>query len=83
MKDQKALPTITCGVLCHNEVNSIAKCIDRIMDESNQLLLSKVWVVDNASTDGSTEVLKNLAQIYPKLEIHFSNVNIELMWSHG
>jgi cellulose synthase/poly-beta-1,6-N-acetylglucosamine synthase-like glycosyltransferase len=60
---QVDLPLVSCIVAVHNEKELIGRCVAAMAGQSYRN--KEVIVVDDASTDGTVEVLRHLAQRYP------------------
>ena len=56
-------PLVSCIVAVHNEVDIIEQCIVSLADQS--YLRTEIVVVDDASTDGTPDVLRALSRLYP------------------
>jgi len=58
-------PVVSVVIPCFNEVGSIAELHERIQSEFAKLgVESEIIFIDDGSTDGSVEILRNLAQKY-------------------
>ena len=54
-----ALPVVTIVALCHNHAPFLREALDSILSQTYPEL--EVWLVDDASTDGSAEILREYA----------------------
>jgi len=71
--------TWSVGFLCYNEAGTIKEVVQKALRNLEQIALDfEVIVVDDGSKDGSTEIVKELAQLYPKVKpvIHEKNKGI-------
>jgi len=55
--------TISIVALCHNHAPFLAEALDSILAQTQPPL--EVWLVDDASTDGSSEILRRYAAANP------------------
>ncbi|KAA9339614.1 glycosyltransferase [Hymenobacter busanensis] len=58
-----ALPLVTIVALCHNHASFIAEALDSVAAQTYSNL--EVWLVDDASTDGSQALLRQYADQHP------------------
>ena len=58
--------TLTVNCMTYNHKNYIRKCLDGILSQETNFAF-EVIVHDDASTDGSTEIIKEYAQRYPHI----------------
>jgi len=63
----EAEPKVVAVVVTYNRRGKLARCIGSIREQSRPA--DQILVVDNASTDGTAEVLAELAQQEPKLTV--------------
>jgi len=71
--------TWSVGFLCYNEAGTIKEVVEKALRNLEQIALDyEVIVVDDGSKDGSTEIVKELAGLYPKMKpvIHEKNKGI-------
>jgi len=62
--------TLSLIIPCYNEARTIEECIDRVLDISNEQDFSlEIIVVDDASTDGSWQILEKLATEHNGIKI--------------
>lgn len=66
-----AAPLLTVIVPVYNEVNTLETILDRVCDSPVD---KQIIVVDDGSTDGTAELLRQLAECSP-LEAHFHGTN--------
>lgn len=60
---------LTCYIYTYNHINSISKCIDSILEQKTKYDYL-IKIIDDASTDGTTEVCLEYAKKYPeKIEL--------------
>lgn len=55
---------------CFNEVERIQQCIDRVLEQS---VVAEVIVVDDGSTDGTSDILRNLSHESVTVMYHSKN----------
>ena len=53
-------PLVTVVVITYNHVDNIARCLDSILAQRTNFSF-QVLVIDDASTDGSTDVIREYA----------------------
>ncbi|MGY3087353.1 glycosyltransferase involved in cell wall biosynthesis [Hymenobacter sp. UYAg731] len=58
-----ATPSVTIIALCHNHAPFLREALDSILAQTYPHL--EVWLVDDASTDGSPEILREYAARHP------------------
>lgn len=75
---------LSLGIVTHNHSTFIVECIESLFrtQEFSSFDLD-VFIFDNASTDGTVELLKNLAQRYPKLRVDFNSTNLGFGAAHN
>ncbi len=73
-KTRTTLPLLSFVVLNHNYGRFLATCVHSIMAQRYSNI--ECIVIDNASTDNSHEVIKQLAQLYPSTRIIYNTENI-------
>jgi len=62
--------TLSLIIPCYNEERTIETCINRVMNAfSNQSFALELIVVDDASTDGSFQILENIAARYNGIRV--------------
>ncbi|MTI22273.1 glycosyltransferase [Fulvivirga sp. RKSG066] len=59
-------PLVTVICLCYNHENFIKECINSVVNQTYKNL--QIIIVDDASTDGSKEVIKKLIEQFPDIE---------------
>lgn len=66
-------PLVTVICLCYNHAHFVKQAIESVIRQSYPSLQIIVW--DDASTDSSPTVIRELAKMYPQLEITLSEKN--------
>ena len=62
--------TLSLVVPCYNEVKTIEACIEKILEFSQgQNFSLELVIVDDASTDGSWQILEKIAQLHSEIKI--------------
>ncbi|MFA7193965.1 MAG: glycosyltransferase family 2 protein [Candidatus Paceibacterota bacterium] len=69
--ENKNQPKLSIILPCHNEEQSIQKCISDIQNELNGKLNFEIVVVNNNSDDFSGEILKKMKETNPNLKVFF------------
>ncbi|MDO7875872.1 glycosyltransferase family A protein [Hymenobacter sp. ASUV-10] len=67
-------PLVTVVALCHNHAPFLRQALDSILTQTYPHL--EVWLVDDASTDGSREVLREYAAAQPHWHTLFLTENV-------
>jgi glycosyltransferase involved in cell wall biosynthesis len=67
---------VSCGLFLRNEVKYVSRCLESLIAQSYRPI--EICVSDNASTDGTVEVLEEFARRYDfvKLKLNHNNVGI-------
>jgi glycosyltransferase involved in cell wall biosynthesis len=60
-------PLVTIVALCHNHAPFIAEALDSVAQQTYPNL--EVWLVDDASTDGSPDILRRYAAAHPDWQL--------------
>lgn len=58
-------PLVTVLVVTYNHINTFEEAIKSVLAQKTNFDF-KIWVLDDASTDGSTELVKKYAELYPE-----------------
>ncbi len=69
MENNSKLPLVSVVVLCRNEVNNIRETVLSILEQSIPDEDMELLVADGMSTDGTREILKELAEEYPQIRV--------------
>lgn len=67
-------PIVTVVALCHNHAPFLRQALDSILAQTYSHL--EVWLVDDASTDGSCEILREYAAAQPQWHPLFLTKNV-------
>jgi glycosyltransferase involved in cell wall biosynthesis len=70
----ETLPLVTIVALCHNHAPFLHEALDSILAQTYSHL--EVWLVDDASTDGSPEILREYAAQYPNWKVMLLPENV-------
>jgi glycosyltransferase involved in cell wall biosynthesis len=68
------LPLVTVVALCHNHAPFLRQALDSILTQTYPHL--EVWLVDDASSDGSRELLREYAAAQPQWQTLFLPENV-------
>ena len=60
---------LTALIVAYNHKNSIAKAIESVLEQKTNFKF-QIWVLDDASTDGTSDIIKEYANKYPEKIIH-------------
>lgn len=63
-------PLVTVLVVTYNHINTFEKAIESVLEQETNFSY-KIWVLDDASTDGTTDLVKKYAKKYPDKVIPF------------
>ena len=63
---------LVCLICTYNHKNSIAKAIESVLEQKTNFKF-QIWVLDDASTDGTSDIIKEYADKYPEIVIPFIN----------
>ena len=69
-----ALPLVTIVALCHNHAPFLREALDSILSQTYPTL--EVWLVDDASTDGSQHILREYAARQPGWQLRLLPENV-------
>jgi glycosyltransferase involved in cell wall biosynthesis len=72
----EARPTVSVGLAVRNGADGIRRCIESIVSQDFKDL--ELVISDNASDDGTTELLEEYARADPRLNVSVNKVNIGL-----
>lgn len=70
---QEKKPLISIIVPNYNKAQYLQRCLDSILSQSMQNF--ELIIIDDASTDGSLEILQDYAEIYPCIRLYKMNYN--------
>ena len=68
------LPTVTIVALCHNHASFLREALDSILNQTYSPL--EVWLVDDSSTDGSVDILREYAARNPAWQLLLLSENV-------
>ena len=68
------LPTVTIVALCHNHTSFLREALDSILNQTYSPL--EVWLVDDSSTDGSVDFLREYAARNPAWHLLLLSENV-------
>ena len=63
-------PLVTVLVVAYNHINTFEKAIKSVLEQKTNFDF-KIWILDDASTDGTTDLVKKYAELYPEKIIPF------------
>ncbi len=66
-------PLVTVICLCYNHARFVEEAVESVLNQTWPNV--EFWVIDDASTDNSREVISTLAEKYPQMKVHFNTVN--------
>ncbi|WP_426059373.1 glycosyltransferase [Hymenobacter sp. B1770] len=66
--------TVTIVALCHNHASFLREALDSILSQTYPHL--EVWLVDDASTDGSPDILREYAAQHPEWHLLLVSENL-------
>ncbi len=65
---------ISVYITSYNQQEYLKEAIESVLSQT--LLPKEIWVIDDASTDGSQETIRNYINKYPNLiKAHFNDTN--------
>lgn len=70
-----AEPRVSVVILCYNNIELSKRCIDSVLTVSDYPAL-EVVIVDNASTDGSADYLRELGREHPEIKLVLNEKNL-------
>jgi GT2 family glycosyltransferase len=80
-------PDISVVILSFNSVNYLDKCLDSILSSTqSKNLIPEIYLIDNASTDGSIGILQRYKSQYPdiiKLKLFGENMGTTVSRNYG
>ena len=68
------LPTVTIVALCHNHTSFLREALDSILNQTYSPL--EVWLVDDSSTDGSVDFLREYVAQNPAWHLLLLSENV-------
>ena len=81
MKQYNNQTIVTISLLNYNQKKYLQHCLDSIINQSHQNL--EIFIIDNASTDGSQETIKKLINQYSIFNIQYSKNSKNLGYAKG
>src|SRR5450755_77419 len=60
-------PTVSVVIPCYNYGHYLPQCIQSVLDQQGVSL--NIVVIDDASSDGSTEIVRNLPELDPRIRV--------------
>jgi len=79
--DDTRLPTVTISLVTYNGMRWLPGCLDSIVSQTHNDF--ELLVLDNASTDGSSEWLRHFAATEPRMQFTASDVNLGFAAAHN
>jgi dolichol-phosphate mannosyltransferase len=67
--------TLSVVIPCFNEAATLAKCVGRVRAIASEDLSIEIVIVDDASTDGSLEKARALADRHPEVKVYSHELN--------
>ena len=76
---EKACPNelVSCGLFLRNEVKYVRRCLESLIAQSYRPI--EICVSDNASTDGTVEVLEEFARNYDFIKLNLNHDNVGIL----
>lgn len=74
--EHKDVPVLSIGLAVRNGQDSIERCVKSIL--SQDFVDFEIVVSDNASSDATRDILKQLAQTDRRIKLHFNHADIGL-----
>jgi dolichol-phosphate mannosyltransferase len=62
-------PTLSVVIPCFNEEHTLARCLERLIEITDETLSLEIVIVDDCSTDRSLAVARELATKYPGVRV--------------
>ncbi len=58
-------PLVTVLVVTYNHINTFEQAIKSVLEQKTNFDF-KIWVLDDASTDGTSDLVRKYAKMYPE-----------------
>lgn len=65
----KSAVSLSVVVPCYNEAATLSACIEKVLELRDKGIALEIVIVDDASSDGSPEIARNLAQNSPVIKV--------------
>lgn len=66
---------VTIIIPCYNERPTLQRCVDRVLKIVDDHLSLEIIIVDDASTDGSSQIAREMAIKHPEIKVFYHEYN--------
>lgn len=74
------MPLVSVVIVSYNSKNELPKCLESVRDQE---IACEIFIVDNASADGSRELLESYSQRFPEITTIFNSENRGLAYANN
>ena len=68
-------PKLSIIIPCYNEEKTLKKCVDRVLQISNESLALEIIIVDDSSIDNSYTIASSLSDRYKEISVLHHDIN--------